>query len=161
MSGTLPFKQETALDEQPSGSNVAERRQLQLRQAWEAMAQYNLQSDVVGSFKTPPACAHDAVRAKPYKYCGLGASTWIRIIYLQPANDNTDQLICELKPAELTAVSGSYDALSYVWGEARLTRYLHIKCDKQDDVAFLRITPNLASALRRLRSEHETRSTLR
>ncbi len=64
----------------------------------------------------------------------------------------SDPLICNTSVVNLAEAAGNYDALSYCWNSPERTR--PVICDN----ASFRVTPNLESALRRLRSPDVARS---
>jgi hypothetical protein len=71
----------------------------------------------------------------------------IRLISLHPGKQS-DSIICDLEPTSL-AQSPSYRALSYCWGGQVPT--VDISCNGK----CLKITANLATALRHIRKEEE------
>ncbi|KAM7187788.1 Heterokaryon incompatibility protein (HET) domain containing protein [Naviculisporaceae sp. PSN 640] len=102
-------------------------------------------------------------RPKQYEYRSLGNKTvsseegfqpcgffWIRIIVLDPAEKDTDDLHCRIEHIELSKWP-DYEAISYVWGEPVFSKLLHC----EDTV--VRITPTLDLALRRFRHKKETK----
>jgi len=74
----------------------------------------------------------------------------IRILRLLPAPSRADPIRCTLHPAYLYQ-NPFYEALSYAWGDAAVTRQIFV------DERPVNVTVNLASALRRLRRRFEDR----
>ncbi|KAI1461242.1 heterokaryon incompatibility protein-domain-containing protein [Annulohypoxylon moriforme] len=68
----------------------------------------------------------------------------IRLIEILPCNTEEDEVSCVLKIVELKS-NPRYAALSYVWGDANVTKGVKINGNKLD------VTTNLESALRRFR----------
>lgn len=87
----------------------------------------------------------------PYQYTPI-IFNQIRLLTLLPAKDLTEPLRCGLKASELLASEGAveYEALSYTWGTEAATEMLIVHED-----AYLKITPNLASFLRRRREKSQ------
>jgi hypothetical protein len=75
----------------------------------------------------------------------------IRILTLQPAENENDQLVCRLLARRIKHEAGAYEALSYVWGDKNGSANIH--CNG----APLNITRNLEDALRKIRLEKEPR----
>lgn len=80
---------------------------------------------------------------QPQSYC--------RLLCILPGRIS-DPVVCTTSVINLTEAAGRYDALSYCWGSQDRTR--PITCDK----ASFNITPNLESALKRLRAPDIARS---
>lgn len=87
--------------------------------------------------------------AGAYSYKPLGGQTDIRLLFLF-AGAYEDRLVCHLATYPL-AKSLSFDALSYVWGQAE--ERTQISCNGKD----LYITSNLDRALRQIRSLNRPR----
>lgn len=81
----------------------------------------------------------------PYQYEALQGPSDIRILYIAPAQDDTDTLSGTLVPVSLDDAP-VYIALSYTWGSSELCR--EIKIDGES----LAITSNWDLALRRMRA---------
>ncbi|KAH8746880.1 heterokaryon incompatibility protein-domain-containing protein [Hyaloscypha finlandica] len=77
----------------------------------------------------------------------------IRIIVLQPAEHVEEELRCKIEHLDLSGHlwSDGYDAISYVWGEPIFSHALYCEGTK------ISITSTLNEALRRFRSQKETR----
>ena len=73
-----------------------------------------------------------------------------RLLCIQPGR-TSDAIICTTEVVELAEATGRYHALSYCWGSQERTR--PITCDGQ----MLHVTPNLESALKRLRAPNVAR----
>ncbi|GAP82971.1 putative HET domain-containing protein [Rosellinia necatrix] len=81
----------------------------------------------------------------PYQYQPLSPAAQTRIIVLEPSLDASAPLVCGVEELQLVSDEG-FQALSYTWGEPRLTETLVV-----NRVSLLRITANLRDALRRFR----------
>jgi hypothetical protein len=68
----------------------------------------------------------------------------IRLITIKPSPELGDEILCNIDTVELKT-SPAYLALSYAWGDADVTEEINV------DGSSLRVTTNLAAALRRLR----------
>ncbi|KAH8796384.1 heterokaryon incompatibility protein-domain-containing protein [Hyaloscypha finlandica] len=68
----------------------------------------------------------------------------IRLITIKPSSELGDEILCNIDTVELRT-SPAYLALSYAWGDADVTEEINV------DGSSLRVTTNLAAALRRLR----------
>jgi hypothetical protein len=87
-----------------------------------------------------------------FTYEALPSDEYIRIIELLPGG--TDDVIrCNLTVELRHHTQGPYDAISYVWGDAKDAQEI-ICCQKS-----MRITNNLADALRTIRKKNPGRST--
>lgn len=73
----------------------------------------------------------------------------IRLVELDAATNEADPLACRIKHAAFEDERLDFQALSYVWGDPSVTEELLV------DGRALRITANLAAALRRLRTDSE------
>tara|TARA_R110002003_G_scaffold235_8_gene17015 strand:- start:304 stop:2160 length:1857 start_codon:yes stop_codon:yes gene_type:complete len=82
-----------------------------------------------------------------FKYTELPSENHIRIIELLPGA-NEDEIKCNLTIELRRHTQGPYDAISYVWGERKDVVEI-ICCDRS-----MRITKNLADALRTIRMEN-------
>ncbi|KAK2769945.1 ankyrin and het domain protein [Colletotrichum kahawae] len=95
------------------------------------------------------------VLAKAYKHKPLSTKTCTRIIEVFPATHSTDNLRCRLVEVELEEAKGSYEAVSYVWGQTDLCcRILVIDNENAENAEIeysLPITQNLSEVLRRFR----------
>jgi hypothetical protein len=100
-----------------------------------------------------------------FVFNGLDTPDSIRLLELQPASNMSAELYATLKHVRLAANASSlpnittaplelYEALSYVWGERDFSATLRL----QDGVKMMKITPNLAEALRRLRHTDQPRT---
>lgn len=100
-----------------------------------------------------------------FVFNGLDTPDSIRLLELQPASNMSAELYATLKHVRLAADASSlpnitmaplelYEALSYVWGERNFSATLRL----QDGVKMMKITPNLAEALRRLRHTDQPRT---
>jgi hypothetical protein len=123
----------------------------------QALEDYEDTSPVSLSFPVHPALPDGAVCPSAYRYSPLGSHKNIRLINLEPASSSADMLRCKIEIAELEQARQTYDALSYVWGQARFSSCLYIDSGSQVQDTVLRVTPNLAVALRRLRSASQRR----
>ena len=87
-----------------------------------------------------------------HQYSTLLYPDFIRLLKLLPASNDADDsgLSCGLEDCRLSG-DPSYEALSYTWGQPVFPKILHT------DNGFLRITENLALALRRLRFKERVR----
>ncbi|KAI0415298.1 heterokaryon incompatibility protein-domain-containing protein [Xylaria grammica] len=74
----------------------------------------------------------------------------IRLLELLPGHPS-DDVHCVLTTHALSPGIKKYEALSYVWGSAEVTKPIYVNGDS------LQVTVNLRSALRHLRWEHESR----
>jgi hypothetical protein len=86
-----------------------------------------------------------------YRHTPLPEELSIRILYLQPASKRKEVIRCELKAVPLDTPP-SYEALSYAWDSEN--RDVEIRCHDST----LKITPNCAAALRRLRKRDVSRA---
>jgi len=68
----------------------------------------------------------------------------IRLITIKPSSELGDEILCNIDTVELRT-SPAYLALSYAWGDADVTEEINV------DGSSIRVTTNLAAALRRLR----------
>lgn len=98
--------------------------------------------------------AHETVKLHktgcPYQYADLVYSeAQIRLLTLYPASDRGAAIECSLAITTLPVLSGSYEALSYVWGDQSTKHQIMV-----DEYA-MDITLNLYNALCYLR--HDTR----
>jgi Heterokaryon incompatibility protein (HET) len=91
-------------------------------------------------------------RMRPYHYQPLEANH-IRLIKLQPSCRTGRHLVALIQTLSLSIADGTYDALSYAWGDPTTTP-CRLLCG---DGSFLSITTNLYQALLHLREEKETR----
>ncbi|APA09178.1 hypothetical protein sscle_04g039480 [Sclerotinia sclerotiorum 1980 UF-70] len=91
----------------------------------------------------------DGMAKSRYQYKPLNEFDSIRLLVLQPSVDITTNIHCTLVTTTLTKcendIISGYTALSYVWGDARVTKSIYI-----DNKTF-EVTANLDSALRHLR----------
>ncbi|KAM5341811.1 hypothetical protein ACJ41O_014842 [Fusarium nematophilum] len=83
-------------------------------------------------------------------YKPLESSTSVRLLELAPCAQPDGQLSCRIRHVDLDDMP-FYEAISYVWGDE--TDLETIVCNEAE----LKITPNLAAALRRLRHPDETK----
>lgn len=92
---------------------------------------------------------------KAYKHKSLSTKTCTRIIEVFPATHSTDILRCRLLEAELEEAKGSYEAISYVWGQPEFCCQIFVTEDdaaENDKMEYsLSITQNLSEVLRRFR----------
>jgi hypothetical protein len=93
-----------------------------------------------------------------YQYCSLLSPASIRLIELLPGKD-TEPISCSLRPVNLEDTQ-PFEALSYVWGDARETR--PILCFNYESItksnkSILLVTVHCWHALRRLRLEDKAR----
>ncbi|KAI1778067.1 HET-domain-containing protein [Hypoxylon cercidicola] len=86
-----------------------------------------------------------------YHYEPLCAEDEVRLVVLDPATREQDPLSCSIIQSRRPARDPDYFAISYAWGEPVFSRNLEIRCD-DDDISYLRITPNVDVLLRRLRA---------
>jgi hypothetical protein len=91
-----------------------------------------------------------AKKANLYKYSPLTPPDSIRILHLLPSADSKAPFRGRISYDKLSD-KPVFEALSYAWGALEFTEELLI------DDAVIPITPNLATALRHLRYEHEER----
>ncbi|KAL7798521.1 heterokaryon incompatibility domain-containing protein [Trichoderma ceciliae] len=92
-----------------------------------------------------------------YAYSALPGLTSIRIIELFPAADPASRLQCKIRVINLETDACQYEALSYTWGEYKLSRVLQV------DTGYGRggtvgVTPSAADALQNLRYHDRTRN---
>ena len=86
----------------------------------------------------------------PYQYMDLTYSeSQIRVATLYPASRPEEAIECSLAVVTLPSAKGSYEALSYVWGDQSIKHQVII------DGGWLDVTSNLLEALRRLRHQTE------
>jgi hypothetical protein len=86
-----------------------------------------------------------------YQYCSLAHEDSLRLLKLVPAKFSpTDELYCELVERRLSR-QPDYEAISYVWGSPVFSEALFLSSER------LKITGNLASALRRFRDPDSPR----
>ncbi|KAL0931498.1 heterokaryon incompatibility protein [Colletotrichum truncatum] len=78
----------------------------------------------------------------------LPATAWYRLLTLEPSDQPTNPLICHLQAQEMSR-AGSYEALSYVWGDVKTQKTILI-----NDKPFI-IREGLYNALIALRSDFE------
>jgi len=83
-------------------------------------------------------------------YAPLPAGEFIRVLKLKPG-DNDQDIDCSLEIVDIELTKGSYEAISYVWGDAKNT--VKIWCNGQR----VPITVSLADALRTFRHASEPR----
>ncbi|KAF2808853.1 HET-domain-containing protein, partial [Mytilinidion resinicola] len=88
-----------------------------------------------------PAC-------EPYEYEPLPGDEYTRLLEFQPGRGI---ISCKLLPVSIENARGTYEAISYVWGDAADT--IDITCDGM----LLSITQNLGDVLRRIRGGQEPR----
>ena len=108
-------------------------------------------SRIVHRGKQPPQQEQDQARL-PHAHKALqNPQTYFRLLCILPGR-SSDSIACTTTVVGLAEAAGTYDALSYCWSSQDRTR--PIICDS----ASFSITPNLESALRRLRSPDVARS---
>jgi len=83
-------------------------------------------------------------------YEPLPAGEFIRVLKLQPG-DNNEDIDCSLEIVDIEQFKGSYEAISYVWGNPNDT--VNVQCNGQR----VPITVSLADALRTFRHASEPR----
>src|SRR5436853_7882510 len=95
------------------------------------------------------------LESRKYKYKELKNQQEIRLLGLEPGVISEEVIQCRLRHA-LLSENPCYEALSYVWGDALLTRTILCN-DKEID-----ITENLYTALRNLRNDirHEKKARI-
>lgn len=76
----------------------------------------------------------------------------IRILVLEPSDDDHEPLYVSFHVDSLENLLGHYEALSHVWGQPKLDYPLN-----HSDGSYIRVTENLNSALRRIRKRHRLR----
>lgn len=108
--------------------------------------------------------------AAPYQYTPLPPKTdQIRLLKLLPASDENGEVAVTLQSISTKAAARHYEALSYVWGSSENPVTISVVTSSTtgavEDVsssacvtAPLRVTQNLASALRHLRRRDSTRT---
>jgi Heterokaryon incompatibility protein (HET) len=89
---------------------------------------------------------------RPYHHKPLEANH-IRLIKLQPSSRTGRHLVALIEAVSLSIADGTYEALSYAWGDPTY-KPCRLLCG---DGSFLSISTNLYQALRSLRNEKETR----
>jgi hypothetical protein len=99
--------------------------------------------------ETPPAHPSNGKDESNYRYAPLDGEDAIRLIIIQPADDTSTPIQCEIIHARLSSLSQPFTALSYVWGDASNTKPIFIQHSK------LFIAFNLHDALVNLRNEDE------
>lgn len=103
---------------------------------------------------------------RAYTYAPITSPRTIRVLILHPARERSDALsgtLCSLELPEGPAdraphypprpPSQPFEALSYVWGDPRVTETITL-----DDDSVLYLTPSIADALRRMRLPDTTRA---
>ncbi|KAI0186890.1 heterokaryon incompatibility protein-domain-containing protein [Xylaria flabelliformis] len=90
---------------------------------------------------------------QPFLHEPLPSERSIRLLSLEPSTDTNAEIRCTVSAADLDNLrdKDSYEALSYVWGS--LTGTIPICCNDKE----LLVTPDLYSALRRLRRRFSSR----
>ncbi|KAG6364513.1 hypothetical protein INS49_006114 [Diaporthe citri] len=108
--------------------------------------------------------------ASPYQYTPLSPKTdQIRLLTLLPASDENEEIAITLQSISTKAAARNYEALSYVWGSSENPVTIRVVTSSTtvavEDVsssacvtAPLRVTQNLASALRHLRFRDSART---
>lgn len=96
-----------------------------------------------------------AALLKAYRHKPLSTKTCTRIIEVFPATNSTGILRCRLLEVELEEAKGSYEAVSYVWGQPEFCCQI-VVIDNEDaknaEIAYsLPITQNLSEVLYRFR----------
>lgn len=89
----------------------------------------------------------------PYQYRPIESENHIRILYINPTDDNKEQLSGTLIHTDVTD-RPVYDALSYFWGPPDFCRRILI------DGHELAITVNLELALKRMRGRRKYSSEI-
>ena len=108
-------------------------------------------SQIVRRGKEPPQQEQNQARP-PYAHKALqDPQTCFRLLCILPGRFS-DSIVCTTSVIGLAEAAGKYEALSYCWGSQNRTR--PIICDS----ASFSVTPNLESALRRLRAPEVARS---
>lgn len=85
-----------------------------------------------------------------FEHTPLSGRDGFRTMILHPASDPSAVIDCEFEPSGLY-LAPKYEALSYVWGNKTIPRYIRL------DRKILQITPNLYEALLALRRASEPR----
>lgn len=83
-----------------------------------------------------------------FHYLPLKTRNSIRLIVLDAAANGQAPLSCSLFQGE----EANYHAISYVWGEQGILSPQPLEMRHEDDISYLRITPNVDTVLRRFRS---------
>lgn len=108
-------------------------------------------SRIIHRGKQPPQQEQDQARL-PHAHKPLqNPQTYFRLLCILPGRFS-DFIVCTTSVIGLAEAACKYDALSYCWGSQDRTR--PIICDS----AFFNVTPNLESALRRLRAPDVARN---
>ena len=97
------------------------------------------------SQQPPPPQEQDEVNSSPSYKPLPNPDTDCRLLCVLPGR-TSDPVVCTTNVVELAEAAGRYHAISYCWGSQHRTR--PITCDGQP----LNVTPNLESALKRLRT---------
>ncbi|KAF2252314.1 HET-domain-containing protein, partial [Trematosphaeria pertusa] len=87
-----------------------------------------------------------------HRYVPLNSPEHIRILVLEPSLGHDAPLCFSFQQADLEALQGEYDAISYTWGEPKLIFPLY-----NDDGWQVFVTENLDRALRRFRHKLDKR----
>lgn len=86
----------------------------------------------------------EKIEVEDFEYAPLHGRDAIRTMKLHPATDSSTPIECELILSDLS-VKPDYDALSYVWGDKSVPRYIKL------DSKVFQVTSNLYEALLALR----------
>ena len=90
-----------------------------------------------------------------YSYKPLSEENVIRLVALDAAEDETASLTCRIIEQRASTQRVDYTAVSYVWGKHEFSRTIEIRCD--EDVKYLKITPNLDALLKAFREKENPR----
>ncbi|KAF3798035.1 hypothetical protein GCG54_00003938 [Colletotrichum gloeosporioides] len=106
----------------------------------------------------------DTALLKEYRHKPLSTKTCTRIIEVFPATHSTDILRCRLLEVELEEAKGSYEAVSYVWGQPKFCCQI-VVIDNEDaknaEIEYsLPITQNLSEVLCRFRHTENFQGTV-
>jgi len=93
----------------------------------------------------------------PYRYQPLPPGKGVtRVIWLQPAKNPKDKLVCRLETLSYLESQNRFEAISYAWGAPIFSELL--LCEDGSSRNYLWITQNLSDALRQFRLPNRPRA---
>lgn len=98
----------------------------------------------------PQTLPMDRIDGEDFEHKPLSGRDAFRTMILHPATDPVSLIECELVASDLSLIP-EYEALSYIWGDNSVPRYIKL------DSKVLQVTPNLYEALLALRLESQPR----
>ncbi|PVH96700.1 HET-domain-containing protein [Periconia macrospinosa] len=88
-----------------------------------------------------------------HRYESLQHNDSIRILALHPSSSDLDPILCTMQYARLSDPSLEYEAVSYTWGNATLTKTIQFNNGRESQI----VGKNCHAALRRLRLRDKDR----